>query len=67
MVWPTTGLVTLRQILGKNGGPIPISPSRWWAGVKTGEFPKPVKLGGRTVWRVADIDALVERTSTAPG
>ncbi len=59
--WPTTGFVTLRQILGRNGGPIPLSASRWWLGVRTGEFPRPLKVGGRTVWRVSDIDALVSR------
>ena len=41
---------------------IPISNSNWWAGIKTGKYPKPVKLGPRTtVWRAKDIQALVER------
>ena len=44
--WPTTGFVVLKQILGKYGGPIPIGATRWWEGVKAGEFPKPLKLGG---------------------
>ncbi len=40
--------------------PIPVGKSTWWAGVKDGRFPKPVKLGERiTVWRVEDIRALV--------
>ncbi len=30
-------------------------------GVKTGEFPQPLKVGGRTVWRVSDIDEPVAR------
>lgn len=39
---------------------IPVSRSTWWAGVKSGRFPKPVKLGPRTtVWRVSDIRALI--------
>ena len=43
-------------------GPIPVSKSTWWAGVRSGRFPKPVKLGRRiTVWRVEDIRALIER------
>src|SRR6478736_365486 len=63
--WPITGFVTANQILGRNGGPIPVSASRWWAGVRAGEFPKPVKLGGRTVWRVSDIDAFIAQTSEA--
>ncbi len=62
--WPATGFVTIKQILGANGGPIPVSASRWWLGVKTGEFPQPLKVGGRTVWRVSDIDELVAGLSS---
>jgi predicted DNA-binding transcriptional regulator AlpA len=40
---------------------IPISRSAWWAGCKSGRFPKPVKLGPRTTaWRASDIAALLE-------
>lgn len=40
---------------------IPIGKSTWWAGVKSGRYPKPVKLGPRTTaWRVEDIHALIE-------
>jgi len=54
---PTTGFLRLSQVLAI----IPVSKSTWWAGVKTGRFPKPVKLGPRiTAWRAADIAALVE-------
>jgi predicted DNA-binding transcriptional regulator AlpA len=59
--WPQFGFVTLKQVLGKYGGPIPCGPTRWWEGVKTGEFLKPLKVAGRTVWRVSDIDALITR------
>ena len=59
---PTTGYLRLSQILGnrKTNPPItpliPIGKSSWWEGVKTGRFPKPLKLGPRiTVWRVEDI------------
>ncbi len=39
---------------------VPVSRSAWWAGVKTGRFPQPVKLGPRTTcWRSADIDKLI--------
>ncbi len=49
---PRTGFVRLKQILAP-AGPIPVSKSTWWAGVKDGRFPKPQKLGARvTVWRV---------------
>ena len=53
------GLRRLTSIIGPNG-PIPVSRSTWWAGVKSGRFPAPVKLGPRiTAWRSEDIAALV--------
>jgi predicted DNA-binding transcriptional regulator AlpA len=43
---------------------IPVSPSSWWAGCKSGRYPKPVKLGPRTTaWRASEIVALLERIS----
>lgn len=58
--FPMTGLVRLSQILAP-AGPIPVSKSTWWQGVKAGRFPQPQKLGPRTtVWRVEDIRALFE-------
>lgn len=40
---------------------IPVSRSSWWAGVKTGKYPKPVKLGPRTTaWRRDTILTLCE-------
>jgi hypothetical protein len=61
---PETGFLRLKQIIGdpKAGIPpiIPVQKSCWWDGVKSGRFPKPVKLGPRvTVWRVEDIRALI--------
>ena len=59
--FPLTGFVRLTSVLAPNG-PIPVGRSTWWAGVKSGRFPKPVKLGPRTTaWRVEDIRALIER------
>jgi predicted DNA-binding transcriptional regulator AlpA len=56
---PATGFVRLPGILAPNG-PIPVSRSTWWAGIKDGRYPKPVKLGPRiTAWRVEDIRALI--------
>jgi prophage regulatory protein len=52
-ILPKTGFLRLRQIIGctKTISPIPalipVSKSTWWAGVKTGRFPKPIKLGPR--------------------
>lgn len=58
--FPQSGLVRLSAILAP-AGPIPVSKSTWWEGVRSGRFPKPFKLGPRTtVWRVEDIRALFE-------
>ena len=56
---PEDGLLRLRDVLHP-GGPIPVSRSAWWAGVKAGRFPPPVRLGPKTrAWRAADIRALI--------
>ena len=56
-----TGYVRLADILAP-AGPLPISKSTWWSGIKAGRYPKPVKLGPRiTAWRVDDIRALMAR------
>jgi len=53
--FPQTGYLRLSQILAPVG-PIPVSKSTWWQGVKEGRFPRAYKLGPRTtVWRVEDI------------
>ncbi|MDP6095726.1 MAG: AlpA family phage regulatory protein [Gammaproteobacteria bacterium] len=62
---PQTGFLRLRQIVGDKtqGIPpiIPVSKSTWWAGVASGKFPKPVKLGpATTAWRAEDIQALIK-------
>lgn len=67
---PTTGFLRLPQIVGdaKRGIPavFPVSKSTWWAGVKAGRFPAPVKLGPRTTaWRAEDIRRLIENPPPA--
>jgi predicted DNA-binding transcriptional regulator AlpA len=58
---PAEGFVRLESILAPMG-PIPVGKSTWWAGVKSGRFPKPKKLGGRiTVWLVDEIRELIEK------
>jgi prophage regulatory protein len=58
---PETGFIRLKNIIAPYG-PIPVSKSTWWAGVKSKRFPQPVKLGPKiTAWRVEDIRALIER------
>ena len=71
---PNQGFLRLPQIIGSPGNletgepprvPLfPVSRSTWWAGVKSGRFPSPVKLGPRTTaWRASDIRELIERAS----
>lgn len=56
---PATGFVRLPQILAV----IPIGKSTWWAGVRSGRYPQPVRpspFGRVTVWRVEEIHAFLE-------
>ena len=69
---PDTGFVRLPQIIGsaKARPPIPalipVPRSTWWAGVKSGRYPQPVKLGPRiTAWRVEDIRRLIAESPTS--
>lgn len=52
---PAEGFCKLPQILQA----IPMGKTTWWAGVKSGRFPQPLKLGRSTFWRVADIRNLI--------
>jgi prophage regulatory protein len=62
---PDTGFLRLPAIVAPFGF-IPVSKSTWWAGIKAGRFPRPVKLGPRTTaWRVEDIKALIEHPNRA--
>jgi len=65
-------LLRLPQIIGRPArgnrpaipALIPVSKTAWWAGVKAGRYPKPIKLSPRvTVWRAADIRALIDSFS----
>lgn len=66
---PERGFLRLPQIIGdKETIPpipavIPVSRSTWWARVKIGQYPKPVKLGRITAWKIEDIDKLIEQIS----
>ena len=64
---PEAGFLRERQILGNSKSNPPIPPiipvcrTSWWAGVKSGKFPKPIKIGPKsTAWRVEDIRRLIE-------
>ncbi len=40
----------------------PVSKSTWWAGVREGRFPRPVKLSARcSAWAAEDIHALLKQ------
>ena len=57
---PETGFLPLPQVLTI----IPVSRSTWWAGIREGRYPSPVKLGPRaTAWRAEDVRELIERLS----
>ena len=61
---PSTGFLRLPQILAI----FPVSKSSWWAGCRSGRYPKPVKLGPRTtVWRAEDIKAFISKFSGPQG
>lgn len=62
---PAEGYVRISQIANNpvkgTVGVIPVSPATWWNGVRSGKFPKSVKLGPRTTaWKVEDIRALMK-------
>lgn len=62
---PAGSFLRLPQIIGdrKRGivGLFPVGKTAWYAGVKSGKFPQPTRLGPRTVaWHSADIVALIE-------
>ena len=59
---PKEGYVRLPQVLAV----FPVSRSAFWAGVKSGKYPKPVKLGPRTAaWNVSDVRSLIEAFGVA--
>lgn len=65
---PETGFLRLNQIIGDDIHPpiIPVGKTTWWCGVRSGKFPKSIKLGAKTtVWRVEDIRALIESLAGA--
>jgi hypothetical protein len=42
-------------------GMLPVSAATWWAWVKAGKAPQPIRLSaGVTVWRAADVLAFAE-------
>ena len=69
---PDTGFIRLNQIIGDPAtvpptpALIPVSATVWWEGIKSGRYPKGIKLSARTTaWRVEDIKALIQTLSEA--
>jgi prophage regulatory protein len=61
---PETGFLRLPQVLTL----IPVGRTSWWKGVRSGRFPKPIKLSPRcTAWRAEDIRQLIKRLSDQEG
>jgi len=74
LAFPKTGFVRLSQIIGDPRAKlpipafIPVSRSTWWAWVRSGWAPAPVKLGLRAVaWRAEDIWAFAEKLAQKAG
>ncbi len=56
-ILPATGFLRLPEVLRF----YPVSKSTWWAGIREGKFPSPVRIGERAVaWRCEEIRALIE-------
>ena len=47
---------------------IPVSKTTWWAGIKSGIYPPPIKLSPRVcVWRESEIQALIQNFNKTKG
>ena len=54
---PPEKLLRLSAVLSR----VPVSRSAWYAGVKDGKFPPPIKLGPKTsAWRESDVNRLIQ-------
>lgn len=58
---PSQRLLRLNAVLAR----VPVSRSAWYAGVAAGIYPRPVKLGAKTVaWPESAINRLIQELST---
>ena len=68
---PSTGYVRQAQLIANRAhpgpsAPLPFSHATLWRLVKSGNFPKPVKLSERvTAWRVEDVREWMQAKSAA--
>ena len=59
---PNIGYVRLTTVLKF----IPVSKSTWWSGIRSGRYPKPIKLGPRIpAWKAEDIQNLIKDMAEA--
>mgnify|MGYP000976054062 CR=1 FL=1 len=42
-----------------------IGRTKFWSMIRTGELPKPLKLGTRSLWRLRDVQAFIDRLEAA--
>lgn len=62
VILPEVGFARERTVLQV----MSLGRSTWWLGIKTGRYPKPVRIGKRAIaWKVEDIRALIARLSAA--
>lgn len=56
----TAGFLRLPEVLAL----IPVGKTTWWQGIRSGRFPRPVKLSSRcTAWKTDDIRKLAQEFS----
>lgn len=57
-----TALIKLPDVLQL----YPVSRASWYAGIKLGRYPPPIKIGPRSsAWRLSDINKLIEDVGAA--
>ena len=42
----------------------PVSRSKWYAGMKNGLYPQPIKVGRMSLWLASDIQKLIDQLAT---
>ena len=58
-----SGFLRIKAVLAK----VPVSRATWYSGVKSGKYPKPIRMSeGIVVWRAEDIDALCNQIEQHP-
>lgn len=60
-------LLRLRQIIGcpkrKIQPMLPVSASKWWKLVRTGQIPRQIKIGKNAYWLKSDITQFIENAA----